>query len=132
MVTFASTESVINASNAEECEGNAAAPATPSTVPVTETQMERKLMNVRGRGSREVDLDTFLHTAEGRALYGSWVTGDTSDQEVREAWGNEVMELFAVMRTVEEDSQALNTQKNLPAEAETVMGDPAQNLAWRV
>ena len=88
------------------------APSTPATVRISDTQVQRQLLATRMMHRQTVDLDTFLNSKEGASLYQLWVEGGIREEDIGKRWGNDVVELFQVTRTIEEDSQALNAQKD--------------------
>ena len=107
MLTFSIEESL--SSGSKPGQGSLAAPSTPSTVQMTSTQIEKQLLQVKGAENEETDLDNFLHTAEGKEVYCGWLEGRVKDEEVRDKWGDHVLK---VTKAIEDDSQALNTQKD--------------------
>ena len=119
MLTFVVSESLIEEGRDQISAGTNAtqegAPPTPSTIPVTETQVERQLLGAQTGRPRDVDLDGFMNTEEGREGFQQWTAGSINDDSVRERWGkDDVLELFQVMKTIEDDSQALRTQQEKP------------------
>ena len=92
------------------------APPTPSTIPVTETQVERQLRGAQAGKPADVDLDEFMD----REGFRQWMMGQSSDEWVRDQWGKDVLELFLVMKTIEDDSQALRTQREEPQKPRAV------------
>ena len=100
-----------NNRDAEE-DAEEGAPSTPATVRITDTQVGRQLLEAGMMRLQTVDLDTFMNSKEGTSLYKLWTEGGIGGEEISRRWGKDVMELFQVTRTIEEDSQALDTQKD--------------------
>ena len=111
LLQFTLKESMLAENDQEkDMEEQREAPPTPSTVHISETQLEHHARHAQELQMQDVDLDTFMNSRERSAVYQQWMQGDLSDARVSGLWGKDVLELFRVTRTIEEDSQALNTQ----------------------
>ena len=82
-------------------------PPTPDTVQVPDNQVAEQL----AMADAPEDLDTFLLTEHGQRWLENWKTGQVDDDMVVARWGAEVLELFVVTKTIQEDPHALDTQK---------------------
>ena len=89
-------------------------PPTPDTVQVPDNHVAEQL----AKADAPEDLDTFLQTEHGQRWLENWKTGQVDDDMVVARWGAEVLELFVVTRTIQEDPHALDTQKPESAVAE--------------
>ena len=101
MMMFVLKESLVEQGNHGDAgDDQKAAPLTPSTVLLPETQMEHHVM--QAREAPDVDLDSFMNSKEGAAVYQQWNQGELSDEKVSGYWGKDVLELFQVTKTIED------------------------------
>ena len=82
-------------------------PPTPETVALPNHQTENQLASA----DAPVDLDEFLTSEHGRRWFDNWKSGQIDDEMVVARWGNSVLELFIVTKTIEDDPTALDSQK---------------------
>ena len=109
MVTMTMSESSMMQTDEQQVLG----PPTPDTVHVPEAGRPRKPLV-----DDPINLDQFLQTEHGQRWFQNWLEGQVDDSMVKARWGADVLELFAVTRTLQE-SHALGTE-NLLGEASRV------------
>ena len=103
MVTMTMSQEMLGAAVDQMVTG----PPTPDTIPAQDHTTKEQ----GSRAEDMVDLDRFMMTEHGNRWYMNWMSGQIDDSMVLARWGKEILELFAVTKTIQEDSQALATQK---------------------
>ena len=103
MLTMSMTEAPVAPNEDRDVFG----PPTPDTVLVQNDQTTQQDMAV----ATQEDLDSFLRSEHGKRWCCNWKEGHIDDDMVVARWGRNVLELFGITRTIDEDPHALETQK---------------------
>ena len=103
MVTMTMSHVLLGPGSAPQVMG----PPTPETVLVPHNQIENQMAIT----DDPVNLDEFLTSEHGQRWFRNWQSGQVDSDMVAARWGKEVLELFIVTKTIEDDPGALDTQR---------------------